>query len=819
VISHVARDVRYALRMLRKSPGFTLAAVLTLGLGLGGNLAIFSIVNALFLRPMPLIREPGELAWVVGAERETGRTHAVSYPDARDLGRLRDAFAGIAAETHLELNFAATGAPSRISGLVVSGNYFTVLGVRPALGRVFLPDEDRTPGAYPVAVLSDALWRREFGEDSTAIGRPVHINGRAFTVVGVMPRGFAGTEFGERPPDVYVPVMMLDQLATQYHNALEERGLWVFSLIARLRPGVSLQQASAAVQSMAASRPPAGQPGDAVSAFRLLPMSGAMHPNDRSEGLAIAAIGLAVAAVVLLIACANVAALLLGRGTSRGREMAIRLALGANRRRLVRQLLTEGLLMALLASGAGLLLAAWTTSAAMAALGVPIQLDVSPDARVALSAIGLAIAAAVLFGTAPALAASRTVINPALSDGGAAAGMAPARRRLQRAFVVAQIALSLMLLASAGLLLRSMREATNADVGFDASDRVLTLSLDLAAQGYGPERSRAVSDLLLERVQALRGVRSASLAGLSPLGGVMWGTTAQVVEESSAAPRSIGLVFMNPLRPGFFATIGMRLKAGRDFSTRDDAAAPGVAIVSETMAKSAWPGRPPIGQRFRFGGDQAPWITVVGVASDMVDGPGERAQPFVYLPLLQRSGWAGAQALLVRSDSAAASLVPAVTAEVRRVDPTLPVFNVSTLKAAAAERLLPRRAGTTVVAAFGLLALGLAGIGLYGVVSHMVLQRRREIGVRIALGASQRAVVRLVLGEGVRLALAGLAAGIGLAAAATLLLASMFPSVGRLDAAALLAPAAVVTIIVLLASCLPARRAARLDPVAMLRND
>jgi predicted permease len=535
--------------------------------------------------------------------------------------------------------------------------------------------------------------------------------------------------------------------------------------------------------------------------------------------LAIAAIGLAIAGVVLLIACANVAALLLGRGTGRRREMAVRLALGAARWRLVRQLLTESLLMSLLASGAGLLLAAWTTSAALAALGVPVAVDVTPDGRVALFAIALAVAAAALFGTAPALAASRTVITPALSDGGAASGMAPARRRLQRAFVVAQIALSLMLLATAALLLRSMRAASAADVGFEASNRVLTVSVDLAAQGYTPERLRAVSDLLLERVSALPGVRSATIAGLVPLGGVMWGTTAQVADEASPAPRSIGLVFMNPVRPDFFRTIGMRLKAGRDFSSADDASAPAVAIVSEAMARSAWPGRSPVGQRFRIGGNEAPWVTVVGVADDTVDGPGERPQPFVYLPLLQRRGWASEQALLVRSQGPAAQLAAPVTDVVRRIDPSLPVFNVSTLQAVAAERLLPKRAGSTVVAAFGLLALGLAGIGLYGVVSHMALQRRREIGIRMALGASQRTIVRMVVGEGIRLALVGLVAGLALAAAATTLLVSMFPSVGGIDAAVLAVPAAAIIVIVLGATCVPARRAARLDPVATLRTE
>jgi predicted permease len=812
-------DLRLGFRTLSGNPGFTLAAVLTLGLGIGANLGMLSVANALFLRPLPFIASPDRLAWVVGVERETGRAHGASYPDAVQLGALRDLFDGVLAQARVEVNFAGPGQPARVSGLLVSQNYFSVLGVRPALGRGFLDEENRTPGTHPVAIIADGLWRREFGGDPSALGRQATINGRLFTLVGVLPAGFVGAEFADRPADVYLPVMMAAQAAPQLGDVLAERGTSAFSLLARLRPGVSIERAAAAVETVLADRgaAPAGA-GIPTTRYRLEAMSGALHPNERTEGLALGALGLAIAGVVLLIACANIAALLLGRATGRRREMAIRLAIGASRSRLVRQLLTESLLLSLLAGMAGLLLAAWTTSAALAALKVPVQFDVSPDARVVLAAFGLAAAAALLFGTAPALAASRTEITPALSDGAAGSGMPRARRRLQRAFVVAQVALSLMLLASGTLLLRSLQAATRTDIGVDASARVLTASFDLSAQGYAPERVRRMSDLLLERVRSLPGVRSASIAGSVPLGGVMWGMQAQV-DDGEASARPAGVLFVNHVRTDFFRTVGMRLNGGRDFADTDDEAAPRVAIVSETMAKRTWPGRNPIGRRFRMGGEKAPWITVVGVASDTVDGPGERPRPFVYLPLLQRAAWRSPDALLVRTAESAAPLAAVVAAEVRRLDSSLPVFGVATLEDIASERLLPRRAGSTIVAAFGLLALGLAAVGLYGVVSYTVSQRRREIGVRMALGADHRAIVRMVLGEGFRVAAAGVGVGLALSAAATWLLASMFPTVSPWDPAAWGTPAAIVVATVMIASGLPAARAARTDPVSTLRSE
>ena len=818
-MSSFLSDLRLGARVLRKTPGFTLAAVLTLGLGIGGNVAMLSVANALFLRPVPLVEAPGELAWILGTERQTGRTHSLSYPDARDLDAMRDVFTGVLAEARLDVNFAGEGAPIRVPGVLVSANYFPVLGVRPALGRTFLPEEGKTPGTHPVVVISDGLWRKEFGGDPSTVGRSVTINSHRFTIVGVLPAGFVGTAVGERSPDLYLPAMMVEQAAPEYAGVLEARSSFLFSLIGRLRPGVSVERATVAAQAVAAARRADRGPQDPVTTFRLQRMVGSMHPSDRAEGLSLGALGLAIAGIVLLIACANLAALLLGRSTGRRREMAVRLALGAGRRRLVRQLLTESLLMSLLGAGAGVVLSAWTTSAVLTALSVPLQLDVTPDLRVVLAAVALAAGAAVVFGMAPALAASRTQISPALTDGGAATGMPLPRRRLQRAFVVAQIALSLMLLASSTLLLRSMRAAATADAGFDTSSRVLSLSFDLAAQGYSEAQVRQMSDLLLERVSSLPGVQSATMAGLVPLGGVLWGTNAQVEDAESAAPRPSGLIFMNPVRPHFFRTIGMRLIAGRDFLGQDDQAAPGVVIVSETVARNSWPGQSPIGRRLRLGGEKAPWLTVVGVVGDMVDGPGERPRPFIYVPMLQQQNRRLANALLVRGAGPSGALVSAVTAEVRRLDPTLPVFHVATMEDIARERLLPRKAGSTIVAAFGIMALGLAALGLYGVLSYVVMQRRREIGIRMALGAGHRAIVRMVLREGMRLALAGLAAGLALAAAATTLLASMFPVIGGFDPAALAVPAAVVIAIVLAATSLPALRAARLDPVTTLRNE
>ncbi|MDQ6888585.1 MAG: ABC transporter permease [Gemmatimonadota bacterium] len=809
-------DVRYAIRSLRKSASFTVIAILTLALGIGGNSALFALLDATMLRPLPRITAPERLVWLAGLRRDVGRTTLLSYAELRDLRDLRSSFSGIAAYEPLPFNLGG-GTPERIAGQMVSGDYFAVLGVTPALGRSFLPEEDAVPGRNPVAVLSDDLWRRRFAADPSAIGTTVVLNGHVFTIIGVAPPRFIGPELDDRVPDVWLPIMMFQQAAPNEPDLLESRAARELRVIARLAPGVDRARADGAVSALA-SRLAAAYPGDYQTlGLSVSGLTGGVHPHNVGEVLPLAILGFGVTGIVLLIACANVANLLLGRAAGRRREIGIRLALGASRARLLRQLMTESMVLTLAAAVVGLGASVWTSDAALARIGLPIPLDLSPDWRVLAVTIAVAIATGVLFGLVPALDATRPELVPTLKDGGVGTPGGARGSRLQAVFVVTQVALSIVLLASAALLLRSLSKANKVDPGFEPR-RVLAISFDLGTQGYSPERRQLFYSTLLARTLAIPGARAASLTSLVPMGGTMWGNEVYLEGDTERGRRPT--VTFDNVRPGYFATIGTPLVTGRDLTLRDRKGAPGVVVVNEEMARRSWPGESPLGKRISMEGPAGPFMTVVGVARDgKYDELGERPRPYLYLPEMQQSGYRSQMTLLVRSDGDPAALAAPVSRLVRSLDPTLPVYAVQTLGQVLRERQQQKKAGSELMSAFGLLALGLASLGVYGVMAHSVARRTREIGVRMALGARERDVLRLFVGGGLRLTAIGTAIGLLLAIAAARALRSTLVGLSAVDGVTFAGVALVIAAAGLLATWLPARRATRVDPVITLRAE
>ncbi|MGH9843323.1 MAG: ABC transporter permease, partial [Blastocatellia bacterium] len=649
------QDLRYGARMLVKNPGFTLIAVLTLALGIGANSTIFSLVNALLLRPLPIER-PEQLAAVFTSDYSSGDFGASSYPDYVDFRDRNEAFSGLVAYQPRPFSLSVEGVNERAFGEVVSGNYFSVLGVKPVLGRGFLPEEDRTPGAHPVVVISHKLWQRRFGGDPAIIGRGLKLNGHPFTIVGVAAQGYSGLIRGFGA-DLWAPAMMMEQLSPG-STPLTGRGDRSFMLMGRLKAGVTIGQARAGFRLIAEQlfkeHPQRWENIRRESrAITLLPESESrVMPEFRTPLLIFMALLMAVVALVLLIACANIANLLLARAAMRRREIAIRLSLGAGRARLIRQLLTESLLLACLGGAAGLLLAAWGADVLMAfkpPVEFPIEIDLRADWRVLGFTCGISLLTGILFGLAPALTASRPDLVASLKDEAGAGG--GGRGRLGGALVVAQVALSLLLLIGSGLFLRSLRNAGAIDPGFDA-DNLLAMSMDLSLQGYNETTARNFSRQMLERVRALPGVESASLTEYLPLGmgGARRGITIEGYTPRTGESTEVGSM---AVAPGFVETLRMPLLQGRAFKEQDQGreGAPSAVLVNEAFARRYWPGQQPLGKRIQMGSgnnNDAPYLEVAGVVKDGKYATlGEEATPFFYYN--NAAGYESAPTLIVRT--------------------------------------------------------------------------------------------------------------------------------------------------------------------------
>jgi predicted permease len=812
------QDLKYALRMLVKSPGFSLVAILSLALGIGANTAIFSLVNALLLRPLP-VHDPQSLVIISTTDQRNPGNLPLSHLNFRDLRAQSAVFADMASTTFNQVNYSHGQESEQIPIQVVTANYFSLLGAEPALGRGFRADEDAQ--ATPVAVLSHGFWERSLGSDPNAVGKTVTLNRTPYTIVGVAPRNFTGVFLGGGPA-LWLPMAKNVVIRPEWYET--RRGLFLNG-IARLKPGVTVEQARASLRTVFANLEqafPVDNKGRSATAVPLL--EARLNPNGQEANVLVqqSTVLMIVVGIVLLIACANIANLLLSRATKRRREIAIRLALGAKRSRLVRQLLTESLLLSIIGGLAGMGLAWWTLDAIVAArLPLPFPIDrtaLSLDPRVLAFTAGLAILTGLLFGLAPALQASRPDVVPVLKNEliPSATGQRGVRAyfTLGQMLVVAQVALSLMALIAAGLFLRELRHARRIDTGFETRG-VLVMNFNLLREGYTPPRGQQFYEQMVEKAAALPGVQGAAIAQVPPLAGGF----ARSVFPEGADTTTTGriLVQVNTVGTGYFPTIGIPLVRGRDFTRADTMDAPKVVVVNETMAKQFWKGAEPLGKRFTFFGDQD-YTTVVGVAKDSkYNGVAEDPQNFIYQPLMQN--YTPQATLHVRAAGDAASLANAVRGATHELDPSLSVFNVRTLAEQVSNSLQPLMMNVMMLAVFGTLALLLASIGLYGVASYSVSQRTREIGVRMALGAQPSSVLGLVLGHGMILVAAGLVIGLAAAYAAAGLMGSLVVGVSTHDPLTFAGTAALLGAIALLASYIPARRATRIDPLIALRTD
>jgi predicted permease len=839
-LERLMQDVRFGLRMLRKNPGFSLIAILTLALGIGATTTVFSLANAVLLRPLP-VNDPDTLVSVNKAGQNGSGMHTISYPDYLDYLSRNEVFADLLVWSEAPLSLNLDGQAESAYGMVVSGNYFSTLGVQPALGRFFSAEEDHTPGAHPVAVLSFALWQNRFAGDASVIGKNIKLQGQLFTIIGVAPKGFTST-YNVFAPALYAPLMMQAQLKSQPDIFGARRSKYL-KLTGRLKPGVTRQQAQAALslldRQLEEAYPQKGETSQRPNlGVELVPI-GSFPWEIRLALLGGASLLLVIAGFVLLIACANVAGMLLARATVRQREIAVRLALGATRWRLIRQLLTESGLLFCVAGALGVGLTVWLTrllSTIPLPIDLPFALEAKVDWRVLSFTLLLALVTGLVFGLAPALEAARADLQTALKNAPVARGVR--RSRLREVFVVGQIALSLALLIGAGLVARALQYAQTIYPG-QQPETVLTAALDPRNQGYNVARGREFYQQLTESVAALPGVEAVSLVRELQIGDG-YSTTSLAVKD---APQEGNLkVEANTIAPNYFQTLGIRLLAGRDFTPADRAGAPRVVIVNEAFARRFWPGASALGKQVQVGGQgwgggaiilddtsqsgqqtrtaREGWAEIIGVVADGKSrSAGQSPPPFVYSPFLQSRSDNLGMTLVLRQRGDTANALAAVRREVQTLDSNLPVSAAMTLTEAVRQVTLPWRVVGLLANVFGLIGLVLAALGIYGLVSYTVNQRTHEIGVRIALGAQRRDIFKLVIGHGLKLALLGVAVGLALAFGLTQALADLLFGVSASDPATYLSLSLLLVLVVLVASFIPARKATRTDPLIALRQE
>ena len=815
-------DLRFALRQLLKNPGFTAVAVLTLALGIGANTAIFSVVDKLLVRPLPVAR-PQRLALVAQGQRGGRLEFDFTYPLFRDYQRANTVFSHLAATMDESVGLGTGGATERQRALLVSGNYFAMLGVDAALGRTFAPDEGAEIDDAPVVILSHGLWQRGFGADPQVIGRKVTVNSRSFTVVGVAPREFTGTTRG-LAPDLYVPITMYGQLTAERpggENPLASRYYSRPWIMGRLKEGVDLVQAEAGLGQLAQQAHMAGIPNVSTNLVLLSGAQGFSH--DLSDTRLPLNLLLGTAALVLLIACANLANLQLARATGRARDFAIRLALGAGRGRIVRELLTESVLLALGGGVLGILVAVWLVDflGRFRPPNADIEIAAGLEPRMLLFAFGASVSTGILFGLAPALRASRPQLVPELKGGGGTTEARVGRWDLRGTLVVSQVALSLLVLVGAGLCVRSLRKLQQVDPGSEPS-KVVLMSFDLGLNNYTPPQVRDFYDRLLERVRTLPGVEAASLARATPLDANRMGMSVERAEGYENRGRERPFGDLNLITTDFFRTFGVPLQRGRDFNAGDAAKGVSTVIVNEAFARRYWPGQDALGKRLYNGdhggqaGDEV-W-EVIGLARDVASRELQTApQPTVFRPLLQ---WPERSlTLAVRTGLDPSAAIAVLRGLVRSLDAGVPVFAVRTLAQQRDGSLAPQRMAATLLSGFGVLALLLAALGIYGVLAYSVSRRTREIGVRMALGAQVADVLVLVLRQGLGLVGIGLVLGLAGASGATRLLRGFLYEVQPLDPLTFAVVVTALAVVALAACWLPARRAARVDPMTALRAE
>ncbi len=812
------QDVGYACRMLGKSPMLTIIVILTLALGIGANTAIFGLVNGILFRPLP-VKSPDQIMVLAAqVQGDTLGIFTLSYSELVDLRKQADAFSDVFAS---QVNLGGLSYAGKANQFVygdVTGNYFSGLGLQPALGRLFLPSEGEVGGKDPYIVLGYDFWQRRFGGDTGVVGKQALIDGQEATIIGVTPKGFQGTNFALNL-DGYVPINMLPvQDAATFWSDRSARSMIV---MARLRPGVSLQQAQSSmdvVMARLAEQYPATDNG--ISA-RVIPERLARpQPFPNNIVPFIAGVFLALAALVLLLACMNVANILLVRATMRQREMAIRAAMGANRWRLIRQMLTESILLALFGGVGGLTLGVWASSAVGTLLPFgrfPIRLDFGFDWRVFAYAMAAALFTGAIVGLWPAVRAGRTEVNSVLQSGGRSDTAGAGRHRLRSVLVVAQVAGSLVLLIVAGLFVRSLIRAQHTYMGFDA-DHVLNLTLDPREVGYDDARTKTFYHDLEAGVRALPGVESASLAFSVPMGAVQDGSSVYIEGQPPTPGQPPPVVIYNHVDESYFDTMRVPLLRGRAFRENDNDKAPLVAVVNQTMAQQFWPNQDPIGKRFSLKSSTGPFVEVVGLAADgKFIFIGWDKKPYFFVPVAQN--FSAYRTLQVRSLLPPESMIAQMQNQVRALDANLPVSDVQTMRQSLAggNGFFIFQVGAILAAAMGLLGLTLAVVGVYGVVSFAASQRTREIGIRMALGAGRPDILRLVLQQGLALVIVGVLSGMVLAWALTRSMATILVGVSPTDALTYGTATLLLAAIGFWACYAPARRAMRLDPMVALR--
>ncbi len=812
------QDLRYGFRTILRNPGFAAIAILTLGLGIGVNTAVFSFVDALILRPLP-VHKPSQIVSIDTRTSKSEQIGSSSYPEYVDIRDHNRTLSGILASTFVQVGMS-DATPSSHSELVfgemVTGNFFSVLGVRPALGRDFRPDEDRIPNAAPVAIISNALWKRRFASDPNISGRQVKLNGFTFTIIGVAPASFTG-DVVVYHPDVYVPVMMKEQVQPGVADWLHRYEMRTFSLLGRLKDGVSYHQASTdlniIMSSIAREHPDTNK--DAV--VSVLPQ---VEQRMQVRILKVFTFLLGLVVLVLLIACANVANLLLARASGRSREIAVRLALGAGRGRLIRQLITESSLLALLGGGLGLLLGSWCIQLlANIRLGIdePFSIEMQLDSRVLLYTLILAVGTLMLFGLAPAIRTTHVSLISALKD-----SVADARGRLRwwsgrNLLVTGQVALSLVLLVSASLFLRAFVKAASAAPGFDTNNMLL-MTVNLGTHGYGKQNGDPFYRDLLEKVRAIPGVRSAALAESIPFYSCCSNWQVSVDGYTPPGGQRLLDVENSVITPGYFETMRIPIRQGRDFTERDGTDARWNWIINETMARTYWPGVADVTGRHIHHVDGS-MATVIGVVADsQLKAPGLPPAPHFFVPL--HEAFYPIMALHVRTKGDPMSYVASVRREIQSLDPEIAPFDVMTMNRAFSQSgLLGERLTSIMSGTFGLLALILTVVGLYGVTSYTVARRTREIGIRMALGAERFDVLRMVALQALAVVLLGAAIGLGGAFASTRVLAGIVSSLPSHDPAPFVLVPLLLCAIAISATLVPARRATKIAPTVALRYE
>ncbi|MFL6255011.1 MAG: ABC transporter permease [Pyrinomonadaceae bacterium] len=804
------QDVRYAGRTLLKSPGFALVAVAALALGIGANTAIFSVVKAVLLSPLPY-PEPEQLVWV--REINPGADipdEPASMPNYNDWRTQAGSFEGVAAFGYAGGTITeGDREPERVAGLSTSANFFQVVGVAPALGRGFLPEEEQT-GHNRVVVISHGLWQRRFGSDPNVVGRQITITGNVHTIVGVAPAGFRTPVPGPKPPDLWFPI------AFRFDESLRRSDF--LNVVGRLKAGATVEQARAELESVAA-RLAQEHPGtNAGWTVKVEPLHERVVGNVRQALWVL----MGVVGFLLLIACANVANLLLARAAVRQKEIAVRSALGARRGRLVRQFLTESVLLALAGGALGVVLAAWGVEllVALSPGNIPRLEEVGLDARVLAFTFGVSALTGIVFGLLPALSASKTDLSVSLKEGGSRGSTAGAgARRLRSALVVSEIAITVVLLTGAGLMIRSFMAVQSVDPGF-RPERIVTFDFALPMTKYKEEAQRAAFyEQLTTRVASLPGVERAAVVDALPLSG--GGSVLGFVVEGRPPlpPEQVQDADFFSVTPDYFDVMGIPLVRGERLSERHRADVPDVTVINEAMARRYFPGEDPIGKRLNLGDPaNTPWMTVIGIVRDArTGGLDKEPYPQMYVPAAQSPSRAGT--FVARTSGEPTSIAPALRRELAAIDRDLPLYNMSTMERVLSDSISRRRFQMILIAAFAGVGLLLAAVGIYGVISYSVAQRRHEIGVRMALGARAANILRLVVGQGLGLTLAGVGLGLAGAFVLTRVLASLLYGVSATDPLTFACVSLALLGVALLACLVPARRATKVDPMIALRYE